>query len=133
MRINKMKRLALTAVCVASVGCAHNSPSAAARASQFKFVQLYLFNQSGKTVDLKVALDDTVLYYAQVRPIVIPGEISGGRLVQRTPGLYHVVLNDFTHGQQVSREVPLADSTVYVVVRTRDVGSQVNVSTTRPF
>ena len=128
-----MKRLAILALCLTSISCAHNSPNTAPTYAKLGFVQLYLFNQSGKTADLKVALDDSVLYYAQVRSIVIPGEISGGRLVQRTPGLYHLMLNDFTHAQQIARDVPVSDSTVYVVVRTRETGSEVNVSTARPF
>jgi hypothetical protein len=128
-----MKHLAIVALCVASIGCAHNSPKTAPTPAKLGFVQLYLFNQSGKTVDLKVALNDSVLYYAQVRSMVNPSEISGGRLVQRTPGLYRVVLNDYTHAQQIARDVPVSDSTVYVVVRTRDTGSEVNVSTARPF
>jgi hypothetical protein len=128
-----MKRLAFLTFCVASIGCAHNSPKTVPVAGRLRFVQLYLFNQSGKTVDVKVALDDSVLYYAQVRSVVAPGEISGGRLVQRMPGLYHVVLNDFTHAQQFTRDVSVSDSTVYVVVRTRENGSELKVSTARPF
>ena len=128
-----MKHLAIVALCLALIDCAHNSPKTAPTHAKLGFVQLYLFNQSGETVDLRVALNDSVLYYAQVRSIVSPNEISGGRLVQRTPGLYRVVLNDYTHAQQIARDVPVSDSTVYVVVRTRDTGSEVNVSTARPF
>jgi hypothetical protein len=54
-------------------------------------------------------------------------------LVQRVPGVYHVVVNDFTHGQQVTREVPVNQSGVYVTVTTLEDGSKVDVSTKRPF
>jgi hypothetical protein len=128
-----MKHLAIVALCLSSISCATNSPKTAPTYAKLEFVQLYLFNQSGKTVDLRVALDDSVLYYAQIQSIATPGEISGGRLVQRAPGLYHLVLNDFTHGQQIARDVPVSDSTVYVVVRTRETGSEVDVSLARPF
>ena len=128
-----MRGLALIGFCAASFACAHKAPSTVASArGHLTPVQLYLFNRSGKTVDLKVALDDSVLYYAQVRASA-PSEIAGGRLVQRLPGTYHVILNDFTHAQQVRRDVPVAESVVYIVVTTSEEGSKVNVSTTRPF
>jgi hypothetical protein len=128
-----MRRLALIGFCVASLGCAHKAPNTVAAApSHLTPVQLYLFNRSGKTVDLKVVLDDSVLYYAQVRASG-PSEIAGGRLVERSPGTYHVTLNDFTHAQQVTSDVPVAESIVYIVVTTSEEGSRVNVSTTRPF
>jgi hypothetical protein len=128
-----MKLLAIVALSLSSISCTPNSTRTAPAYRKLGFVQLYLFNQSGKTADLKVALDDSVLYYAQVRSIATPGEISGGRLVQRIPGIYHLVLNDFTHAQQIARDVPVSDSTVYVVVRTRETGSEVQVSPARPF
>jgi len=128
-----MRGLALIGFCAASVACAHKAPNTVAAArGHLTSMQLYLFNRSGKTVDLKVALDDSVLYYAQVRASA-PSEIAGGRLVQRLPGTYHVILNDFTHAQQVRRDVPVAESVVYIVVTTTEEGSKVNVSTTRPF
>jgi hypothetical protein len=127
-----MKSLSLVALSAAFVGCAH-AAKPAAYTSRLVPIQLYVFNRSGKTVDLKVALDDSVLYYAQVRTIGIPSEISGGRLVQRAPGIYHVTVNDFTHAQQVTREVPARDSGLYIVVTTLEGGSKVEVSTNRPF
>jgi hypothetical protein len=42
-------------------------------------------------------------------------------------------LNDFTHAQQITRDVPVAESAIYIVVTTRETGSEVTVSTTRPF
>jgi hypothetical protein len=128
-----MSRLGLIGFFVAFVGCAHNAPNAfTAAPRRLAPVQLYLFNRSGKTVDLKVALDDSVLYYAQVRASA-PSEIAGGRLVHRSRGTYRVTLNDFTHAQQMTRDVPVAESGVYIVVTTREDGSRINVSTTRPF
>jgi len=129
-----MKSLSLITLAAAVFGCAHSpKPAPAPSTSRLGLVQLYLFNRSGKTVDVKVALDDSVLYYAQVRSVLVPSEISGGRLVQRAPGVYHVVVNDFTHGQQLTREVPVNESGVYVTVATLEGGSKVDVTTKRPF
>jgi hypothetical protein len=128
-----MRRLGLVGFFIAFVGCAHKAPNTlTATPGQLAPVQLYLFNRSGKTVDLKVALDDSVLYYAQVRPSA-PSEIAGGRLVHRSRGTYRVTLNDFTHAQQVTRDVPVAESGVYIVVTTSEDGSRIDVSTARPF
>src|SRR5437763_16843118 len=91
----------------ALLGCATNpKPAALPAHRQLSFIQLYLFNRSGNTADLRVALDDSVLYYAQVQSTTIPSAISGGRLVQRVPGSYRVVLNDYKHGQSMPRAVP---------------------------
>ena len=129
-----MKSLSLITLAAILLGCAHSPrPGLAPSTSHLGLVQLYLFNRSGKTVDLKVALDDSVLYYAQIRAVTVPSEISGGRLVQRAPGVYHVVVNDFTHAQQVTREVPVNESGIYVTVTTLEDGSKVDVSTKRPF
>ena len=128
-----MKRLALFGFGFALLACAQNSRIASPASVPLTPVQLYVFNRSGQTADLKVALNDSVLYYAQVRSAVAPSEISGGRLVQRPAGKYRVVLNDFTHAQQITRDVPVAESVVYIVVTTRETGSEVNVTTTRPF
>jgi hypothetical protein len=128
-----MNRLALFGFACISLACAQNLRTAPVPGRSLTSVQLYLFNRSGETADLKVALDDSVMYYAQVRSAATPSEISGGRLVQRRAGNYRVVLNDFTHAQQISRDVPVAESTVYIVVTTRESGSDVTVSTTRPF
>jgi hypothetical protein len=128
-----MKRLALFGLACMSLACAQNVHTAPSPGRSLTSVQLYLFNRSGETADLKVALDDSVMYYAQVRSAGTPSEISGGRLVQRPAGNYHLVLNDFTHSQQVSRDVPVAESTVYIVVTTRESGSDVTISTARPF
>jgi len=118
----------------ALLGCMSGAGKAVpARASHLAPVQLYLFNRSGKTADLKIALGDSVLYYAQVRTITLATEISGARLVERVPGTYRVVLNDFTHGQYVTRDIPVGGSGIYIVVTTRQEGSQLVVSTTRPF
>lgn len=129
-----MKSLSLIVLAGAALGCAHSAKSALTpSASRSALVQLYVFNRSGKTVDLKVALDDSILYYAQVRTVSAPSEISGGRLVQRVPGVYHVVVNDYTHGQQLTREVPVKESGVFVTVTTLEDGSKVDVTTKRPF
>jgi hypothetical protein len=129
-----MKALVLLSFSIVCLGCASNKQRAIKQASRpLTLVQLYLFNRSGKTVDLRVALDDSVLYYAQVRSVTIPSEISGGRLVQRAPGRYQLVLNDYTHAQQIRREVPVQEGGVYIVVTTREDGSHVDVSATRPF
>ncbi|HEY8833156.1 MAG TPA: hypothetical protein VIM21_11700 [Gemmatimonadaceae bacterium] len=128
-----MRRHALYGFGFALLACAQNVRVASPASRPLTSVQLYLFNRSGQTADLKIALDDSVLYYAQVRTAVTPSEISGGRLVQRAPGKYRVILNDFTHAQQITRDVPVAESVVYIVVTTREAGSEMNVSTTRPF
>jgi hypothetical protein len=129
-----MKALTLVSLSLVLLGCASNRQQALRQTQRpLTLVQLYLFNRSGKTADLRVALDDSVLYYAQVRSATIPSEISGGRLVQRAPGRYHLVLNDYTHAQQITREVPVQAEGVYIVVTTREDGSHVDVSTTRPF
>ena len=128
----KIATLALTIA--ALLGCATNpKPAALPAHRQLSFIQLYLFNRSGNTADLRVALDDSVLYYAQVQSTTIPSAISGGRLVQRVPGSYRVVLNDYTHGQQITRDVSLNERVVYVVVTTKERGSELDVSTKRPF
>jgi hypothetical protein len=129
-----MKALTLFSLSLVFLGCASNAQRTVSQASRpLTLVQLYLFNRSGKTADLRVALDDSVLYYAQVRSATIPSEISGGRLVQRAPGKYQLVLNDYTHSQQITREVPVNAQGVYIVVTTREDGSHVDVSTSRPF
>ena len=128
----KIATLALTIA--ALMGCAAiPKPTPVPAHRQLSFIQLYLFNRSGNTADLKVALDDSVLYYAQVQSTTIPSAISGGRLVQRVPGSYRVVLNDYTHGQQITRDVSLNERVVYVVVTTKERGSELDVSTKRPF
>jgi len=129
-----MKLTAFVLTVAALMGCATNpKPAAAPMHPQLSFVQLYLFNRSGSTADLKVALDDSVLYYAQVQSNTIPSTISGGRLVQRVPGSYRVVLNDYTHGQQITRDISLNERVVYLVVTTEERGSQLDISTKRPF
>src|ERR687891_146519 len=106
-------KLSTLALAVALTGCAAiPKPVVKPDHQQLSMVQLYLFNRSGKTADLRVSLDDSVLYYAQVQSITIPSAISGGRLVQRVPGRYRVVVNDYTHAQQIAREVPVAEDIV---------------------
>jgi hypothetical protein len=129
-----MKALTLFSLSFVFLGCASTTQRTVSQTARPRTpVQLYLFNRSGKTADLRVALDDSVLYYAQVLSATIPNEISGGRLVHRTRGRYQLVLNDYTHGQQINREVPVDAEVVYIVVTTREDGSHVDVSTSRPF
>lgn len=122
---------------VTAVGCAGRRPAEATSVASggVSHIQLYVFNRSGATVDLKVALADSVLYYAQVLSAATPSEISGGRLVHRPPGTYRVTLQDFTHGQQRQADVRAAgtDDVVYITVRTDEKGSALSVSDRRPF
>jgi hypothetical protein len=129
----KMRYAVLVGLGLGLVACALNNHTAAPASSALVPVQLYLFNRSGETVDLRVTLDDSVLYYAQVRSAVTPSEISGARLVERPAGKYRVVLHDFTHAQQITRVAPVVDSVVYIAVTTRENGSELSVSTRRPF
>jgi hypothetical protein len=101
--------------------------------SRLGFVQLLVVNRSGETADLRVNVDDSTLYYAQIRTVVTPSEISGTRLIELPLGDHVLVVHDFTHGQQLTRQLAIRREGLYVLVTTQSDGSHITVSTKNPL